>query len=96
MDIRFGVKGTVLDDVFFTERPIPGAKLIQHLHVEISRQNADLNQVKQRLAAEAHRCGATAVMNFRYRQRKHHRWELVFTFKWDTESWHGTGDAIQS
>jgi hypothetical protein len=66
------------------------------LHVEISLQNADLGQVKRRLAAEARDCDATAIMNFRYGQKKHQWWELVFTFKWDTESWHGNGDAVKS
>jgi hypothetical protein len=96
MESRFGVRGTVYDGVFFTEAQIPGAKVIRHLHVEISLQNADLGQVKRRLAAEARDCDATAIMNFRYGQKKHQWWELVFTFKWDTESWHGNGDAVKS
>jgi hypothetical protein len=95
MDIRFGVRGTVYDGVFFTEAHIPGTKVIRHLNVEISRQNADLSEVKQRLAAGAHDCDGTAIMNFRYGQKKHHSWELLFTFKWDTESWHGSGDAVK-
>jgi len=96
MEIRFGVRGTVYDGVFFTEAQIPGATVVRHLNVEISRQNADLSQVKQRLAEEAHDSGATTIMNFRYGQRKHKWWELLFTFKWDTESWHGAGDAVKS
>jgi len=83
------------DDVFFTESAVPGTAIIKHLHVEISRQNADLSDVKQRLAREARSLGATVVMNFRYGQKKHEWWEQVFTFKWDTESWHGQGDAVK-
>ena len=43
MESRFGVRGTVYDGVFFTEAQITGAKVIRHLHVEISLQNADLS-----------------------------------------------------
>jgi hypothetical protein len=95
MEIRAGVKGTVLDDIFFTEDAIPGASPLRHLHVQISRQNSNLLEVKERLAREAKSIGATAIMNFRYGQKKHEWWELVFTFKWDTESWHGEGDAVK-
>ena len=58
-------------------------------------QNADLGEVKQRLAREARAIGATVLMNFRYGQKKHQWWELVFTLKWDTESWQGDGDAVK-
>lgn len=94
METRFGVKGTVLDNIFFTEDIIPNAKHIKHLHVEISRQNSNLSEVKEKLASEAKALGASAIMNFKYGQKKHKTWELVLSFKWDTESWHGEGDAI--
>jgi len=95
MEIRFGVKGSLCNDVFFTESTVPGAAVLRHLSVEISRQNSNLTEVKQRLAEQARNVGATVVMNFRYGQKKHRWWELVFTFKWDTESWHGEGDAVK-
>jgi len=95
MEDRFGVKGTLYDDIFFTENNVSGATQLEHLKVEISRQNANLTEVKQRLARQAHDLGATAIINFRYGQKKHQWWELVFTFKWDTESWHGEGDAVK-
>lgn len=95
MENRFGVKGSLCNDIFFTESTVPGADVLRHLSVEISRQNANLTEVKQRLAGQARRLGATAVMNFRYGQKKHQWWELVFTLKWDTESWHGEGDAVK-
>ena len=53
METRFGVRGNVYEGVFFTENAVPGATTIRHLHVEISRQNADLGEVKRRLAQEA-------------------------------------------
>ena len=95
METRFGVKGNMCDGVFFTENAISEATIIRHLHVEISGQNADLGDVKQQLAQEAWAIGAIVLMNFRYGQKKHQWWELVFTFKWDTESWHGEGDAVK-
>lgn len=95
METRAGVKGTVASDIFFTEEAIPSTSVLRHLHVEISRQNSNLLEVKERLAQEAKSLGATAIMNFRYGQKKHEWWQLVFTFKWDTESWHGEGDAVR-
>jgi hypothetical protein len=95
METRYGVNGTICDGVFFTEQIIPGASAIEHLHCEISRQNSNLTEVKQSLADQASRYNANVVMNFRYGQKKHEWWELVFTFKWDTESWHGEGDAVK-
>jgi hypothetical protein len=95
METKFGVKGTVCGGIFFTEQPIPASVLVRHIHVEISRQNSNLGEVKEKLAGEAMSLGATAIANFRYGQKPHKRWELVFTLKWDTESWHGEGDAVK-
>jgi hypothetical protein len=83
------------DGIFFTEVAIPGATRQRRISVEISRQNANLSDVKQRMAAEARAAGASAIMNFRYGQKAHAWWEVVFTLKWDTESWHGEGEAVQ-
>jgi len=94
MENKFGMNGTMCDDIFFTESPAHSVPILKKIHVEISRQNSNLTEVKQRMAHEAKRVGATAIVNFRYGQKKHAWWELVFTFKWDTESWHGEGDAV--
>lgn len=95
METRLGVKGTIYDDVFFTERSITGIAPIKRIHVEISRQNSNLLEVKSQMAREAKSIGANAVMNFKYGQKKHNTWELLLSFKWDTESWHGEGDAVK-
>lgn len=95
MEEQQGAKGTVEGGVFFTEASIQGAAPIKHLHVEISRQNSNLIEVKKLLAQKAISVGGTAIMNFRYGQKKHSWFQQVFTFKWDTESWHGEGDAIK-
>lgn len=96
MEERLGVKGTLVEGIFFTESSIQNTMPIKHLHVEISRQNSDLGEVKRLLAKQATSIGATAIINFRYGQKKHTWFQQAFTFKWDTESWHGEGDAIKA
>jgi hypothetical protein len=95
MEERYGVKGTISDGIFFTESSIPNILTLQHFHVEISRQNSNLAEVKELLAKKVISAGGNVLMNFSYGQKKHQWWELVFTFKWDTESWHGQGDAVK-
>lgn len=95
MEMSHGVKGNIFEDIFFTEESIAEANVIKNLSVEISRQNSNLNEIKKELAKQAKNIGATAIMNFKYGQRKHKTLELVFSFKWDTESWYGEGQAIE-
>jgi len=95
METRNGLTGTMVRGIFFTEESISGVSTIKHLRVEISRQNSNLMEVKENLAAEANSIGANAIINFRYGQQAHKRWELVLTFRWDTESWYGEGDAVK-
>ena len=90
---RHGVKGTIADDVFFTEDSVDGGRLATRIKVEVSRQNANLGQVKQKMAAQATAAGATVIANFRYGQRPHRGLRLLLP-KWDTESWYGEGDAL--
>ena len=90
---RQGLRGTIAGGVFFTEHVSESARVIRHIHVEISRQNSNLTEIKAKMALEAKAAGASAIMGFRYGQKKHEWWEQVLTFKWDTESWHGEGDA---
>jgi hypothetical protein len=95
MERRYGVEGTVCDGVFFTESDVPGATIRRRIAVEISRQNSNLTELKRAMAAEARAARSVAIMNFRYGQKAHSWIEQLFTFKWDTESWHGSGDAIE-
>ena len=92
---RHGVKGTIADDVFFTEHAVTGGRVATQIKVEVSRQNADLSQVKKKMAAQATAVGATVVANFRYGQRPHRGFRLLLP-KWDTESWYGEGDALST
>ena len=94
LEDRYGVKGTTCDGVFFTESSFRDGVSVGPIKVEISRQNSNLAEVKVRMARQAQAKGANVIADFRYGQRKHKTWQLVFTFKWDTESWYGEGTAV--
>jgi hypothetical protein len=92
MESLDGARGTFYDGIFFTEEPVDRQRLSDKLvKVEISRQNSNLQQVKQHLAKQVRKVGGNALVGFRYGQRSHSIIKQVFTFKWDTESWHGQG-----
>jgi hypothetical protein len=93
MDSYQGLHGTWLEGVFFTEHSVDPTSLVAAapVAVEISRQNADLRQVKSRLAGEVKRRGGNVLASFEYGQRSHPVWKQILTFAWDTESWHGRG-----
>lgn len=94
MEERRGVKGTVCDEIFFTEQSVAGIQSLRHIHVEISRQNANLTELKLEMARQAKAAGGNAVIGFKYGQRSHSWWQLALP-KWDTESWHGEGEAVR-
>jgi hypothetical protein len=89
-----GPDGSTFDGVFFTEASSP-QPVIRRVAVEISRQNSNLTEVKTRMAEQARSAGANAITNFVYGQRAHKWWRQAFSFKWDSESWFGEGDAVQ-
>lgn len=88
-----GVRGTVHRGVFVTEGELPGHEL-GAVSVSIGRQNANLRDVKERIAREAESRGANAVANFTYGQKKHGPLQLINPVRWDTESWIGEGTAM--
>lgn len=92
---RFGVRGNTHDGIFFTEYEIPGAEVLGDVKWEKSRQNINLTHVKDKLASMAKSRGATAVQGFQYGQRAHKWYELFVNFKWDSESWFGSGQACR-
>ena len=89
-----GARGAMHRGVFITEQGLPGEDL-GRLSVTIGRQNADLGQIKEKLAAEALARGANAVALLSYGQRKHSTGQLINPFRWDTESWFGEGQALR-
>ena len=95
VESRHGVKGTIYDDVFFTEAVIARERIVRYkgpVKIEFSRQNSDLSEIKRALAAKAKAKGANVVMAFRYGQRKHNWWEIL---SWDSESWFGEGSMVR-
>ena len=88
------VRSTMHAGIVFTEENPPGTTFVKRIEVSISRQNSHLSEVKDRMAADAVKSGALAIVNFRYGQRSHKWWQQMFSFKWDSESWYGEGDAV--
>ena len=89
-----GVQGLVFEDVFFTEQEVSKSPVVKHIEVVIKHQNATLDDVKRRLAADAKSAGANAVKNFRYGQRIMSTFQALIRFQWEIEYWHGEGAAI--
>ena len=86
------LKGNTFNGVFFTEQSVPGARLLSRIRVEISRQNSNLFDIKTEIARQVLNQGGNALVSFRYGQQAHRGLKLL-ALKWDTESWHGEGDA---
>ena len=81
------------DGVLFSEAPFD-RPTVRHIRVEISRQNSNLTEVKSKMASDAKSAGANAIVQFTYGQVAHPWWKQFLSFKWDSESWFGEGDAI--
>lgn len=95
MEELAGALGNWHRGVFFTEGVVQAAVHPRgRIQVEINRQNSNLTEVKTEMAHEATAKGANVIQNFEYGQKAHKWSDLVFSLKWDTEGWRGTGDAI--
>ena len=92
---KYGVKGNEYEGIYFSEYEIPNTVFIEHIRVEISRQNSNLLEIKKKMVEKVKEKGGSAIGKFQYGQRKHRPLELVFSFKWDTESWYGEGDIVK-
>lgn len=96
MTLRNGLSGNDFEGIFFSESLAPPTvATIGPVNVTINRQNANLLEVKSKMAADAKRMGANAIVSFKYGQRSHKWWQLIFTFKWDSEGWFGEGIAVR-
>ena len=91
MERRHGVTGTVQDGVFFTEHAVDGEDL-GPVSVEVTRQNANLFEVKSQMAMRARAQGADVIARFEYGQKKN---GLAF-WRWDSEHWYGRGQVIRA
>ena len=74
------------DGIIFCEGALAGAE-VSKIRIELSRQNALLNELKSRMASQAKSFGANAIINYSYKQEKK-------LFGWDSLSLVGTGTAI--
>ncbi len=92
---KYGIKGTEKDGIFFSENAPTSFRILKYIKVEISGQNSNLIDIKREMAIKAKEVGANSIINFQYGQRSHKWWELLFTFKWDTEFWYGEGKAVK-
>jgi hypothetical protein len=89
MEVRAGMTGTVVDDVFFTEEAGELYRINpSELRVKISRQNANLPELKRLLARRVRAAGGNALVGFTYGQKR------TF-FGWDDVAWQGTGYAAR-
>jgi hypothetical protein len=82
---------STFDGVLFVEGIPPGARALRKLEVTlqgIGSQLQTLDDVKRRLAADARRLGANAVISFTYGQKA--SWWAM-----DHVKWHGAGMAAK-
>lgn len=86
--VRWGVEGTEMFGVFFTEKSIPGSTVIKHVKAESGRQNIGLDQLKKSLAAQAQVKGAQAIANFSYKQ-------VATVFSFSDIRWTAEGDLVR-
>lgn len=66
---RFGVLGTEMDGVFFTESEIPGAATLGEVKATSDRQNMPLDTLKRALARQVKAQGGNALVTFSYGQK---------------------------
>ena len=91
---RYGVMGSELDGVFFTEAPsIDGARDLGDVKVEIGGQNKDIRAVKAELAKKVRALNGNTLVGFAYGQ-KGNPWYRSITGLFDAEHWHGSGRAV--
>lgn len=80
MEIRFGLQGYSHNGIFFTESPAPHGKSKGAVKASSGQQNFNIDKLKSRLAADAKRRGANAVVEFQYAQRAN--WLTFSSTEW--------------
>jgi hypothetical protein len=90
---RYGVTGTELDGIFFTEASdIDGARRLGDVKVKVGGQNKDIRAVKAELAKKVRALNGNALVGFTYGQRGNSWWDSFGIF--DSEHWYGAGTAV--
>jgi len=91
---RYGVVGSELDGVFFTEAAsIDGARELGEVKVQIPGQNKDIRAVKAELVKKVRALNGNALVGFTYGQQGN-AWYKSITGLFDAEHWHGAGRAV--
>ena len=91
---RYGVVGSELDGVFFTEaKTIEGARDLGKVMVKIPGQNKDIRAVKAELVKKVRALNGNALVGFTYGQQGN-PWYKSITGLFDAEHWHGSGRAV--
>ena len=83
-------------DIFFIENNAKDVKIIKHITVELNSlfgqdQLKTLDDVKEKMYEEVKKCGANAIINFKYGQKSTF-WKSIFGL--DDVYWYGSGDAV--
>ena len=91
---RYGVRGSEVDDVFFTEaESIDGAQSLGQAKVKVGGQNKDIRDIKHELAKQVKAKGGNALTQFRYGQQGNPWWQSFGMV--DSEHWYGSGVVVQ-
>lgn len=80
MESRFGLIGYSHDGIFFSESPALHGDKRGTVSASSGQQNFNIDKLKSRLAAQAKRRGANAVVEFQYAQRAN--WLTFSSTEW--------------
>lgn len=92
---RYGVQGSVIAGVFFTESVIAGAEVVAPVRKVVSQESVSLQALQFKMAHDAIQMGGVAIMNFRYIRRKHNWFRVFVVFLRGKESLFGEGEVVR-
>jgi hypothetical protein len=84
---RFGARGTIWEEIFFTDaETVAGAAPLGEVSVKCYGQNKDLRDVKKELAKRVRSKGGDALIAFKYGQRARFL---------GGDEWYGSGRVVR-
>lgn len=90
MNLHEKYRGSYENNIFFTEAQIQEPHTVLGTVKSTSRrQNANLKQIKEKLASDAASLGADAVIHFKYGQKR------SILSLWDDTKWSAEGTAVK-
>lgn len=85
MDTLKGLRGTYSNGVFFSEQSAPSAHVRKMVvSVELGRDQANITEMKRRLAAKVQEAGGNALLTFTYAR-------TAAMMGWGDGMWRGSG-----